>query len=207
MKIKSAELECTVLDPTAYPRSGLPEVAVSGRSNVGKSTLLNMLLTRRNLARVSREPGKTRTVNFFLINGSFYLVDLPGYGYAKVSKKEREGWKRAVGGYIGGREHLRGVIQLIDVRREPTADDLAMIQRTVDAGRALLAVFTKSDKTGRGRRNGVIAGFRECFEGLTVGPAGREAPGGGPFDIPLVFSSSSTGEGKDAIWQWIKTVI
>lgn len=201
MKIKTLNLVCTETEPSRFPRMRLPEIAVSGRSNVGKSSLLNRLLGRKNIARVSKEPGKTRTINFFLVNEAFYLVDLPGYGYAKVSKTLRSGWQKTIFSYIEERERLDGVIQLVDSRHPPTKDDLMMIQRLVDSERKFLIVFTKSDKISRNDRQKALSVFGSFFEGFTIGllPSKR----GEGLDIPVVFSSAKTGEGKDAIWSWI----
>ena len=203
MKIKSLELESTVLDHTKFPRSGMAEIAVSGRSNVGKSSLLNTLFNRKNLARVSREPGKTRTVNFFAVNGRFYLVDLPGYGYAKVSKLQRSSWQRVITGYLRHRETLTGVVQLVDARHDPTRDDLMMIQRLIDADRDFVIVLTKADKLKRSQRAGKVSALRSYFDGISVGPVGGTDEDGEPFEVPFIFSSAETGEGKDDIWKWI----
>ncbi len=203
MKIKSLELESTVLDHSEFPSLGMPEVAVSGRSNVGKSSVLNLLFNRKNLARTSREPGKTRTVNFFLINESFYLVDLPGYGYAKVSKVQREGWQRVIAGYIRQRESLSGVVQLVDSRHDPSRDDLMMFQKLIDADRDFLIVLTKADKIKRSHRAGKVAALRSYFAEISVGPVGGRDEDGEPFEVPFVFSSAVTREGKDEIWKWI----
>ncbi len=204
MKIRSLELESTVLDHSEFPGSGMPEIAVSGRSNVGKSSVLNLLFNRKNLARTSREPGKTRTVNFFLINESFYLVDLPGYGYAKVSKVQRDAWQRVIAGYIKHRETLSGVIQLVDSRHDPTKDDLMLFQGLIDAEKDFLVVLTKSDKIKRSHRAAKIATLRSYFAGISVGPAGGRDEDGEPFEVPFVFSSAVTREGKDEIWKWIE---
>jgi len=203
MKIKSLELESTVLSHSEFPSAGMPEVAVSGRSNVGKSSVLNLLFNRKNLARTSREPGKTRTVNFFLINESFYLVDLPGYGYAKVSKVQREGWQRVIAGYIRQRESLSGVVQLVDSRHDPSRDDLMMFQKLIDADRDFLIVLTKSDKIKRSQRAKKVAALRSYFAEISVGPVNGRDEDGEPFEVPFVFSSAVTREGKDEIWKWI----
>lgn len=203
MKIRSLELETTVLDHTKFPTSGMTEVAVSGRSNVGKSSLLNALFNRKNLARVSREPGKTRTVNFFVINEGFYLVDLPGYGYAKVSKLQRATWQRIIKGYIRNRETLAGIVQLIDARHGPTRDDLMMFQTLIDADREFLIVLTKADKVKRSQRSKMAALLRSHFDGISIGPVGETDEDGEPFEVPYIFSSAVTKEGKDGIWKWI----
>jgi GTP-binding protein len=203
MKIRSLELETTVLDYREFPKTGMPEIAVSGRSNVGKSSILNALLNRRNLARVSREPGKTRTVNFFSVNESFYLVDLPGYGYAKVSREQRASWQRVINGYLNRREALAGVVQLVDSRHDPTRDDLMMFQRLIDAERDFLIVLTKADKIKRSHRARHAASLRSYFSGISIGPAGETDEGGEPFEVPYIYSSAVTKEGKDGIWRWI----
>ena len=203
MKIRSLELESTVLDRSKFPESGMPEVAVAGRSNVGKSSVLNTLFNRKNLARVSREPGKTRTVNFFLVNERFYLVDLPGYGYAKVSKVQRGSWQRIITGYLRNRETLSGVVQLVDSRHDPTKDDLMMVQKLIDAERDFLIVLTKADKLKRSQRAGKVAALRSYFAGISVGPVDGKDEDGESFEVPFVFSSAVTREGKDEIWKWI----
>jgi GTP-binding protein len=182
----------------------MPEIAVAGRSNVGKSSLLNKLLSRKNIARVSGSPGKTRTVNFFLVNGRFYLVDLPGYGYAKVSRKQRSQWQKVMTSYLAERETLSGVIQLVDARHEPTRDDISMFRHLLDSEREFLVVMTKADKLGRSRRAGRAASLRSCFDGISVVPYRGGDEGGNGFELPYLFSSAKTGEGKDAIWKWIE---
>ena len=197
------------------PHTPWAEIAVSGRSNVGKSSLLNTLLGRKNFARVSKEPGKTRTINFYLINDRFYFVDLPGYGYARVSAETRRRWKRAIFEYIDGREALEGIIQLVDSRHPPSKDDLNMLQRFVDSGRPFLVVFTKADKIGRSERSRVLEIFRAYFDGI---PVGLYSPGGGRKDssvsmdprsggVPVIFFSAKTGEGKDELWSWVIEMI
>ncbi len=128
------------------PPTGLPEVAFAGRSNVGKSTLLNRLVRRRALARVSRTPGRTQEINFFRVNDAFILVDLPGYGYARVSKERRDQWRPLIEGYLSSTPSLRGVVQLIDVRHEPTPDDRAMLDFLAGLALPTLVVATKIDK-------------------------------------------------------------
>ena len=133
------------------PREWLPHVAVAGRSNVGKSSLLNWMF-QRNVAKVAKSPGKTRTLNFFLINRSFFVVDLPGYGYAKVAKALREQWGRELGGYLAHEQRLAGVIALVDVRHPPTALDMDLQEMLLATGRERVVVLTKADKLGRGER-------------------------------------------------------
>ena len=129
-----------------HPETQLPEIAFGGRSNVGKSSLLNRLVRRKAFARVSATPGKTREINFFLVNDQFVLVDLPGYGYARVSKARRAEWRPLVEGYLTESAHLRGVVQLLDARHEPSADDLQMVDFLADLGVPTIFVATKVDK-------------------------------------------------------------
>jgi len=166
------------------PESDLPEIVVSGRSNVGKSSLINRLLSRKNLARVSATPGKTATINFFS-DGSARIVDLPGYGYAKVSRSEKERWNRLIGGYLGADRDIRLVVQLIDIRHAPSADDLNMLNYLIDDQFPMIVVFTKADKLSARQRAERMAAFAleiPCFE-----------------DIVSVVVSSETGEGFEQL--------
>jgi len=128
------------------PETTLPEIAFAGRSNVGKSSLLNKLVRRKAFARVSNTPGRTREINFFEVNKRFVLVDLPGYGYARISKERRAEWRPLIEGYLGRSPNLRGVVQLIDVRREPTDDDLQMLDFLSELGAPTIVAVTKVDK-------------------------------------------------------------
>ena len=131
------------------PENTLPEVAFAGRSNVGKSSLLNRLVRRRAFARVSRTPGRTREINFFAVNELFVLVDLPGYGYAKISKERRAEWRPLIEGYLRSSTQLRGVVQLLDVRREPTPDDLQMLDFLSSIEVPTIVAVTKVDKLSK----------------------------------------------------------
>jgi len=146
MKIKSAEFVVSAPDLARCPKSTLPEVAFIGRSNVGKSSLINLLTERRDLARVSETPGKTQLINFYLVNGAWVLVDLPGYGYARVAKEKRADFNEAVADYIEGRENLARVFVLIDSRLEPQAIDLEFLAWMQESGVTFSLVFTKIDK-------------------------------------------------------------
>lgn len=147
MRIKQSEFEISAVRRDQYPTDGLPEVAFVGRSNVGKSSIINALTNRRHLAKVSQTPGKTRLINFFMINeGEFHLVDLPGYGYAKVSKKEQASWGKTIEMYLNDREELKRVILLVDSRHKPTKDDLMMHEWVKHYGIETIVVATKSDK-------------------------------------------------------------
>lgn len=155
------------------PGSDRPEVCFSGRSNVGKSTLINKILNRKSIARVSSVPGKTVTINFFSLE-EIYFVDLPGYGYAKVSKGEKRGWSDLIGGYLDdGRRQLALVVQLVDMRHAPSADDLQMINYLIDNELPFVIVLTKSDKLGKREREERLAAFAQeipCFEDITIIP-------------------------------------
>lgn len=134
-----------------YPSEGIPEVAFVGRSNVGKSSTINSLLNRRSFARISQTPGKTRTINFYLINSEFLLVDLPGYGYAKVSKQEHAGWGKIMQNYLKERDELCTIFLLVDIRHEPSNDDKAMYDWIKYYGFPCVVIATKSDKIKRGQ--------------------------------------------------------
>lgn len=151
MKILSAEYILSAVNQDQYPADQMPEIALVGRSNVGKSAFINAVTNRRSLARTSGQPGKTRTLNFYRINEAFYLVDLPGYGFARVSQAMKKEWAVMIEGYLGHRENLCFIIQLVDIRHEPTADDVQMYQwlQTFEIPRAVVA--TKADKIARGR--------------------------------------------------------
>ncbi len=171
------------------PRAHVPEVAFSGRSNVGKSSLLNRIVGRKSLARVSRTPGKTREINFYSVAGRFHLVDLPGYGYARVDSATRRKWGPLVEGYLADRNQLAGLVQLVDLRHGPTDLDEAMIDWLESALIPAIVVGTKTDKLGR-------AEAREKLFGL----AARFEPRG--FDVRGV--SAETGEGVKELWAWIE---
>jgi len=149
MKIKKSDIEAVAVKPSQYPPENLKEVAFAGRSNVGKSSLLNLLTGRKKLARVSGSPGKTRTINFYLINDAFRIVDLPGYGYAKVSKSVSQDWGEMMEKYLSGRQNLLKVIQLVDIRHEPSKQDVEMYEYLRYYGLDGIVVATKADKVSR----------------------------------------------------------
>ena len=145
--VRSLEFLGGMASPTGWrPPNELPEIAFSGRSNVGKSTLLNRLVRRKAIARVSSTPGKTREINFYRVNDAFTLVDLPGYGFARVSKSVRAQWRPLVEGYLTQSEHLRGVVQLVDARHDPSPDDYQMLEFLAELGAPTIVVLTKIDK-------------------------------------------------------------
>ena len=149
MIVKKAELETVAVKRNQYPEDNVPEVAFAGRSNVGKSSLLNLLTNRKSLARVSGSPGKTRTINFYRVNDSFRIVDLPGYGYAKISKSVSENWGEMMEEYFQNRQGLKKVVQLVDIRHAPSAQDVQMYDYLRHYGLDGLIVATKADKVSR----------------------------------------------------------
>lgn len=174
------------------PVSELPEIAFSGRSNVGKSSLLNKLVRRKALARVSGTPGKTREINFFRVNDAFHLVDLPGYGYARVSKAARDTWRPLIEGYLQTSEHLRGVVQLIDARHAPSSDDLRMMDFLASLGVPTIVVATKVDKLSRAERGPTLAALSARL---------------GIEDEQLIPFSARTGEGRDELAQAVVSLL
>lgn len=146
MEFINACFETTAVTSAQYPEGNIPEIALVGRSNVGKSSLINCLLNRRKLARTSSTPGKTATINFYKVEDKFRFVDLPGYGYAKVSKTERDKWTKMIEDYLGGRQNLVQIIQLVDARHKPTADDKTMVDWIRRCGYEPCVVATKLDK-------------------------------------------------------------
>ncbi|HSF32775.1 MAG TPA: ribosome biogenesis GTP-binding protein YihA/YsxC [Candidatus Tectomicrobia bacterium] len=192
MRITSAEFLTSAVSPAQYPADGGPEVAFVGRSNVGKSSLINTLLNRRGLAKTSATPGKTRTINFFRVNGTLGFVDLPGYGFAQVSRTERAVWGPMVEQFFRTRQRLQGVVQLIDIRHDPTAEDHRTRAWLLQWQRPLLVVATKVDKIGRPQRPKHL---KAIAAGLSL-----EA------EAPLLVFSAQTGEGRERVWEWIRQV-
>ena len=164
MKITRAEFLTSAAKKNQYPLEGPVEIAFAGRSNVGKSSLINLLTGRRNLAKVSGNPGKTRTINFFDIDGSWRIVDLPGYGYAKVSKSESESWGKMMEDYLENRESLATVIQLVDCRHEPTAQDIQMFEYLRYYELSGIVAATKADKLSKNELGRNLAMIRKTLE-------------------------------------------
>lgn len=190
MIIKSAELETVCGITSTLPKNGLPEVAFAGKSNVGKSSLINGLLNRKALARTSAQPGKTQTINFYNINRELYFVDLPGYGYAKVSLEVKEKWGRMVERYLNTSKQLRTVFLLIDIRHEPSANDKDMYAWILDRGYEPVVIATKLDKINRSQ---VSKHLNMIRTGLHVRPGTQLFP-----------FSAVTKQGREEILQYVE---
>ena len=195
MIIRSVEFIGSVVALDQAPPSGLPQVAFAGRSNVGKSSLINRLLRRprRKVARVSAQPGKTQTLNFYEVNRAFLLVDLPGSGYARAPRAVRDSWRKLVRGYLAGSEQLRGVVYLVDSRHPPTAGDLEFVEYLAETGAPTLIALTKADKLKPRERAGGVA------------PATLERLG-----VPeeqVVSTSAKTGEGAEELLDAIAALL
>jgi GTP-binding protein len=186
MQIRSAKFVCSAVTPEQYPPADLPEVAFAGRSNVGKSSLINKLLNRKKLVRTSKTPGRTQLLNFFEINERWHFVDLPGYGYAKVPAEVRKRWRPMVETYLNSRATLRGIVLLLDVRRVPSEEDLLLWHWLQPREFAVITVLTKIDKLSRNKRYKQIASIAK-----KLGCGSQE----------LLPFSAITGEGGDALWR------
>jgi len=186
MLIKSAEFVTSAVRPEQYPAEGLPEVAFAGRSNVGKSSLINTLVSRKKLVLTSSTPGKTRLINFFRVNDALMFVDLPGYGYARVSEDERRKWRPMIERYLSHRENLKAVVVILDIRRTPNEDDAQLLDWLALREIPSVLVVTKADKlskTGRGKQLKIIAGALETD----------------PDE--LVLFSSTSRQGREELWR------
>lgn len=193
MNFQKVEFELSAGQKQQLPKSGLPEIVFSGRSNVGKSSLINKLVNRKALARVSSTPGKTATINFFRLDGC-RLVDLPGYGYAKVSKSEKERWADLVEGYFAQDRNIALVLQLVDMRRDPTEDDFAMIRFLLETGRPFVLVCTKCDKLNKTETAAQTARYRDLFQqdGIAFYPFSA-INGSGVEELQSLLSSAVDG--------------
>ena len=192
MIIKKAELETVCGISSRIPESSRPEVAFAGKSNVGKSSLINGLLNRKSLARASSQPGKTQTINYYNVNDMLYLVDLPGYGYAKVSEEVREKWGRMIERYLHGSRQLKAVFLLVDIRHAPSENDRTMYQWILYQGYEPVIIATKLDKI---KRSQVSRQLKILKEGLEVKPGTKMIP-----------FSAETRQGRDEIWELIEDV-
>ena len=190
MVIREASLETVCGITSTLPANSAPEVAFAGKSNVGKSSLINALLNRKALARTSGQPGKTQTINFYKVNQELYLVDLPGYGYAKVSRQTQEKWGKMIEGYLHTSKQLRRVFLLVDIRHEPSENDRMMYEWIVHNGYEPVIVATKLDKINRSQRQRHV---RMVREGLKARP--------GTVLLPF---SAQTKEGREELWALIE---
>lgn len=191
MEVHNVDLTISAVRPAQYPQNGLPEIALVGRSNVGKSSLTNTLINRKAFARTSSQPGKTQTLNFYRVEDQVYFVDVPGYGYAKVSRTEREKWGEMIETYLSQRDALKGVIALVDARHAPSEDDINMYNWLLYFEIPVLVVATKADKIARGKWNKAEAVIKRELD----------------FDPTLSdfqMFSSETKAGKDEVWSWIE---
>lgn len=186
MRIVSAEYIISAPGPKQYPEGEQPEIAFAGRSNVGKSSLINKLVNRKALARTSGNPGKTRLLNFYHINDTFYFVDLPGYGFAKVSKDIKAQWGKMIEGYLLNRPNLRAVVQLIDIRHSPSNEDREMHEWLKHYGLPTIIAVTKADKISRSKWHKHTQLIRETLNPLP--------------ETQLLLFSAETGQGKDELW-------
>ena len=193
MVIRNISLETVCGITSTLPENDKPEIAFAGKSNVGKSSLINALMNRKSYARISATPGKTQTINFYNINEVMYLVDLPGYGYAKVSEKEKEQWGRLIERYLHSSARLKAVFLLIDIRHEPSANDKMMYRWIVDQGYEPVIIATKLDKI---KRSQIQKHIKMIREGLSLVPGTKVIP-----------FSSSTKQGREEIWELIETKI
>jgi len=186
LEIKKASFALSAKDfSVSYPDINLPEIAIAGKSNVGKSSLINFLTRNSKLAYVSKQPGKTRLVNYFLINGDFYLVDLPGYGYAKVSKSEKISWIEMMEGYFAASQNLKLLIILLDIRHDPSSDDVDMINWALEYNVPFLCVLTKADKIAKSKRYNCIAHMKKVIKA--------------DEDYPMIAVSSKEKIGRDSL--------
>lgn len=187
MKIISAEFITSAVRPEQFPADRRPQIAFAGRSNVGKSSLINALLNRRGLVKVSSTPGKTQTINFFLINNRFYFVDLPGYGYAKVPRAVLEAWPAMIEGYLKATQELKAVVVLVDSRRQPDQRDIRLKEWLGHYEIPAVYVLTKVDKLSQAELNNAV----------------REAELKFGTDHPVIPTSAETGRGLKELWREI----
>jgi GTP-binding protein len=193
MNLKNANFELSAVKPEQYPARQLPEIALVGRSNVGKSSIINSLLNRKNLALVSAEPGKTRQINFYNIDNALYFADLPGYGFARVSKAEKASWGEMIEIYLNSRKQLQLILMLVDIRHTPTEDDRIMYDWLLDRDQPRLLVATKLDKISRGQ---VPKQLQNIHATLAINPKDT-----------LIPFSAVTGQGRDEVWNQIRKII
>ena len=193
MLIKEAQFVRGAASWKGLADDGLPEIAFVGRSNVGKSSLINMLVDRKSLARTSNTPGKTQQFNYYIINNTFYFVDLPGFGYAKVSKAQRAKWEKFIGRYMSEHEALRLVIHLVDSRHDPTSLDKDVMEFMKGGWMTYLVVLTKMDKLSGNQRGKAIQQVKKSLAAFHL-------------EVPVIASSAKNKSGREEILQWIQDV-
>jgi GTP-binding protein len=193
MKIATAEFVASAVSPEQYPRQPLPEVAFAGRSNVGKSSLINTLVHRKNLVKTSSTPGKTRAINFFVVNQRFLLVDLPGYGYAKVSRETQASWRPMVEMYLQQRDTLRAVVHIVDLRHPPTPQDQQLRAWLLHHGITIVTVATKADQVTRGQHMAHLQVIRQT---LML-----------PLEEPVLLFSAQNHEGRFPLWRCLEALL
>jgi len=193
VKIRNAEFVKSGVKLSQYPQEDISEIAFAGRSNVGKSSLLNKLVRRKKLARVSKQPGRTQTINFFMVNEQFMLVDLPGYGFARVPISVKKQWGKMIEEYLSKREQLRGVVLLLDIRHKPTEDDKQMVQWLVVNNIPVILVATKADKVAKGKRHRQLSLIKRTLDL--------------PAQQPVIEFSADTGEGKELLLQGLSELL
>ena len=193
MQIKQTDFVKSVAHPSQIPAEDFPQIAFSGRSNVGKSSLINRLMNRRNLAQTSNTPGKTRLLNFYLINRNLHFVDLPGYGFAKRSKAEQKAWAELIDAYLRRSERLRGLVQLIDARHDPSGDDLEMIKWLGEANFPFVVIATKVDKISSTKKRKQLDKSLRIISDVA--------------EVDFLPFSSATGQGRNELLNWIENVI
>ena len=193
MVIKDAQFIISAVKPEQYPEGDLPEIALAGRSNVGKSSLINRLLNRRNLARTSGTPGKTQQLNYYMINKEFYFVDLPGYGFARVPRDVKAQWGKMIGTYLDKRENLKLCLQLVDIRHAPSKEDVEMYQYLAHYNRPHAIIATKADKISRGQYQKHIKVIKDTLKILP--------------NTPVILTSADSGLGKEEVWQLIESYV
>jgi GTP-binding protein len=190
MKVHNVDMIMSAVRPEQYPEDGYPEFALAGRSNVGKSSFINRMIGRKALARISAKPGKTQTLNFYKIEEQLFFVDVPGYGYAKVSKREREAWGKMIETYLVGRRPLKAVVQIIDLRHEPSDDDCMMYDFLKHYDIPTILIATKADKVKKGKWAHNLKVIKNVLDK-------------DPRD-PIILFSSETGMGYDEAWAEIE---
>ncbi|MDM5229704.1 ribosome biogenesis GTP-binding protein YihA/YsxC [Lysinibacillus pakistanensis] len=193
MKVHNVEMVISAVRPDQYPEDGLPEFALAGRSNVGKSSFINRMIGRKALARISSKPGKTQTLNFYKIEEQLFFVDVPGYGYAKVSKTEREAWGKMIERYFTGRKELKAVVQIVDLRHPPTADDCLMYDFLKHYNIPCIVIATKADKIPKGKWDKHKKIVKETLN--------MEK------NDPLIVFSSEKGIGFEETWRTIENLM